>query len=126
MLPIAAAGPRGHWQLQRGLQGDQSPNPDGTAWSEASWRSPILGAAAFPELFLCLGLADSLAPGKVLSGARNPVSRWLPKLGRNQGFGGAGQSGDAAGVLGSGARSAERLASIHSFVQGGLVGIERV
>lgn len=102
VLPMAAAGPQGHRQRQRGLQGDQSPIPDGTAWTEASWHSPILGAAAFPELFLRLGLADSLAPGKVLSGARNPISRWLPKLGWNQGFGGQGRVGMRRGCLAAG------------------------
>lgn len=65
-LPTVAVGPRGHRHLQRGLQGDQprigTGQPDGRL-------VPIQGAAAFPELFSRLGLADSLAPGKVISGA---------------------------------------------------------
>lgn len=92
--PAAGRGPRsprrlrvpgGRWDLQRGFQGDQSTRADGTAWTEAPWHPPILGATAFPELFSRLRPADSLAPGKVLSGARNPISRWLPKLARNPG-----------------------------------------
>lgn len=32
---MAGASLLGHWHLQRGLQGDQSPSGDGTAWTEA-------------------------------------------------------------------------------------------
>lgn len=34
-VPTAGASLLGHWHLQRGLQGDQSPSGDGTAWTEA-------------------------------------------------------------------------------------------
>lgn len=126
-LPTAAAGPRGHWNLQRGLQGDQSPNQGGTARTEASWHSPSLGAAAFPELFSRLGLADSLAPGKVLLGARISFPGGFRSLAETSAVEGGVEWGCGGGCAQRrGVDPPKGWRSSHSCAQGGLVGIERV